>query len=144
MNLASEKHKREASFDLTPMIDVILLLIVFFTMTSQFSKSERGFMDLPREKGEVAAAHAPNSLVIDVAADGAISVEGAAYDMQWLAQTLTRATRSAAGGADAVDVIVRADRRCTTANLDKVVAAIRVAGIGRWKLAASGEEGGGR
>ncbi len=141
MNLARDKHKKEASFDLTPMIDVILLLIVFFTMTSQFSKSTRGAMDLPREKGEPAAAHAAASMVVDVAADGAISVEGVPYDMQWLAQALTKVAKASPGGTASVDVIVRADRRCTTGSLDRVVAAIKAAGIGRWKLAASGEEG---
>lgn len=140
MNLSVHPHKKEASFDLTPMIDVILLLIVFFTMTSQFSKSNRTSMDLPREKGEPAAAHAPNSLVIDVAADGAISVEGAPYDTQWLAQALASAAKASPAGPSGVDVIVRADRRCRTGSLDRVLAAMKVAGITRWKLAASGEE----
>ena len=141
MRLSLRKSKEEASFDLTPMIDVILLLIVFFTMTSQFSKSNRSSMDLPREKGEPAAAHAPNSLVIDVAQDGTITVEGAKYDMQWVAQTLARAVKASPAGASGVDVIVRADRHCPTGSLDRVVAAMKVAGITRWKLAASGEEG---
>ncbi len=142
MNLGVHPHKKEASFDLTPMIDVILLLIVFFTMTSQFSKSNRSTMDLPREKGEPAAAHAPNSLVIDVSESGTISVEGTQYDMQWLAQALAKAAKSSSAGPAGVDVIVRADRRCRTGSLDRVVAAMKVAGISRWKLAASGEEGG--
>lgn len=143
MNLTVHEHKKEASFDLTPMIDVILLLIVFFTMTSQFSKSNRSSMDLPREKGEPAAAHAPSTLVIDVARDGSITVEGTAYDMQWVAQTLAKAVKSSPAGPTGVDVIVRADRSCRTASLDRVVAAMKVAGITRWKLAASGEESGG-
>ncbi|MFO0832808.1 MAG: biopolymer transporter ExbD [Phycisphaerales bacterium] len=142
MNLSVHHHKKEATFDLTPMIDVILLLIVFFTMTSQFSKSNRSAMDLPREKGEPAAAHAPNSMVIDVSRDGAISVEGTRYDVQWLAQALARAAKASPSGASGVDVTVRADRQCRTGSLDGVLAALKVAGISRWKLAASGEEGG--
>ena len=66
----------EASFDLTPMIDVVMLLIVFFTLTSQFRDAIPTTVDLPREVGQEAAEAAPASISLELRRDGTLASNG--------------------------------------------------------------------
>ncbi|MFN7440054.1 MAG: ExbD/TolR family protein, partial [Phycisphaerales bacterium] len=50
MRLFKRKDIPEAGFDLTAMIDIVLLLIIFFTLTSQFVQTLQRPMPLPAER----------------------------------------------------------------------------------------------
>ena len=77
----------EASFDLTPMIDVIFLLIIFFMLSSQFASTEARPVDLPREPGmETVATEAEVKLLIDIDREGAYSVMGEPATLESLAR----------------------------------------------------------
>ena len=138
-------RQKEASFDLTPMIDVILLLIIFFTFTAQFSSTQRTPMDLPRERGEE-APRASTEMVIDLDANGRVKVLGHEYDLETLATLLAGrefvvegAGPDASGLAQPVEVVIRAHRDCTTANLNALAQVLLRAGVRKWSLATSAE-----
>ena len=137
MVVTRAEHTREATFDLTPMIDVVLLLIIFFTLTSQFSKSTRKAMDLPREKGVAAVEKPPLAIVLEVDRDGGVKIDGAEHDERSLAQLVAREATKAPGGTAGIDIIVRADRNCKAGKLNAIAATLRAVGIQRWKLATS-------
>jgi len=130
-----------ASFDLTPMIDVVLLLIIFFTLTSQFARTQQRPMDLPREKGEKSAPDKPATLVIDLDKDGKLSVLGMDTD-------LPRLTRMVEGEVlrvgEGLDVTVRAHRECPAGHLNRLANALVSVNVRNWKLATSNEESGGK
>jgi biopolymer transport protein ExbD len=137
MRIVGSQMRADASFDLTPMIDVVFLLIIFFSMTSQFSESHFAPMDLPRERGEAGPADAAASLVIDLALDGTATIGGQQYAPADLRAYLETYAKSAAKGPKSIDVIVRADRRGPTSNLDALARALADAGILHWKLATA-------
>ena len=61
MNFQREQS-RTAAFDLTPMIDVVLqLIIIFFMYTTQFAQVMRSELDLPQETGEGGAGYGTRS-----------------------------------------------------------------------------------
>lgn len=122
-------------FDLTPMIDIVLLLIIFFTFTATFAAVSRVPMDLPEERG--AAGDAPaTALFIDLARDGAIKLGEATVGRDELAAALGREL----GHAGTIpEVIVRADRLTPAAHLNRLAGALAAAGAQRWKLATSGD-----
>ena len=100
------------------MIDVMFLLLVFFTLTSQFSSTQRTPMDLPRESGETDAERVSAQLVVDLDRDGVVRVLGQVYDLRrWRAAGGPRVRGRGAGPEDGpsqpVDVVIRADRRCS-------------------------------
>ena len=77
-------HPPEAGLrtDLTPMIDVVLLLVIFFVMITDLTQRELEELDLP-----VASAATPDDpragarpLVVHLSADGSYSVEGSIVD----------------------------------------------------------------
>ncbi|MEC9372838.1 MAG: biopolymer transporter ExbD, partial [Planctomycetota bacterium] len=45
------RGERIPDIDITAMIDVVFLLIIFFMTTAQFVKMTRAEVDLPRETG---------------------------------------------------------------------------------------------
>lgn len=133
------RHTPEATFDLTAMIDVILLLIIFFMLTAQFTTSHRLPVDLPREKGEAGDESATSSVAIDMDRSGALKLNGQAVEIDRLVQLVT-ADLKRRTGAD-MDVIIRADRSCPAAHLNRLAAALSAVGVKRWKLATASEEG---
>lgn len=147
MRLSRRQSKQEASFDLTPMIDVVMLLIVFFTLTSQFSRSEQAPLDLPAQRGDTAREKAANAVYLDMDRLGRLSTLGQAVDLPALASQIASQTGSKApaeGGAKAsrhapVEVVVRADRLCPSMHLSRVAEELSRAGVVRWRLATSNE-----
>lgn len=140
MRLADAGRLRQASFDLTPMIDVVLLLMVFFCLTSQFTEPVGIQMDLPRLRGDPAKSHAAASIMIELEADGSITVEGRQSDLARLRSKLPSEVSAARQGAGSLDVLIRADRACRTADLDALLRVLADTGIRHWKLATAGED----
>ncbi len=134
MKFGRSRQPHEASFDLTPMIDVVLLLIIFFTMTSQFARTEQKMLDLPKQPGDPTRAALPAALFIDVDAQGGLSVLG-------VSKSLTEMTKLASDEAlrlgDGLDVVVRADRACAARHVNALASALANVGIRHWKLATA-------
>lgn len=153
MRLSLRKSKEEASFDLTPMIDVVMLLIVFFTLTSQFSRSEQAPLDLPSQRGDTSRDKASSAVYLDMDRLGRLSTLGQPVDLPSLAsQIAAQAGNRSAGGSpgagDAkpsrhtpIEVVVRADRLCPSMHLSRVAEELSRAGVVRWRLATSNEGG---
>lgn len=136
MKFAKAEHPDEARFDITAMVDIVLLLIIFFSFTAQFGRTLLAPVDLPREKGAPVPTAASHAVVIDLTSKGDTIVMGKQVDSQWLLQALARDIRTA-GGPEKLDVLVRADRRCAASHLNNLAASLTSQGIRNWKLATS-------
>ena len=85
----SSRQPEAAGMQLAPMIDIVFLLLIFFIVTWQFSRSETELnvsvptaeegSELNRPKGEI---------IINVLKDGVIKVEGVEVDLVQLHQKL--------------------------------------------------------
>jgi biopolymer transport protein ExbD len=138
MRFGRSRSPQKASFDLTPMIDVVLLLIIFFTLTAQFARTQQTPMDLPKEKGEKAPEEKPTALVIDLNKDGTLSVLGTPTQLS----DLTHMVEGEFGRFhEDLDLTVRAHRECPAAHLNRLAEALAGAGVRNWKLATAGEGG---
>ena len=136
MRFGRPRMPQTASFDLTPMIDVVLLLIVFFMLTAQFARTQERPMELPREKGEKQPPGTPASLVIDLDKDGSLSVLGVSTDLP----SLTRMVESEVlRVGDRLDLVVRAHRDCPAGHLNRLASALAGVSVRNWKLATASE-----
>jgi biopolymer transport protein ExbD len=136
--MAGAPDASEASFDLTPMIDVILLLIIFFMLSSQFANSELRPVDLPAERGapppsESAAAR----LVVDMDRMGAFTVMGEPVEAEALAERVAAVQRGS--GSRHSGVVVRADRAAPAAALNRLAERLAEAGVANWSIAVASE-----
>ncbi len=139
MRLKGPQPMQEATFDLTPMIDIVLLLIIFFMLTSHFAKTQRTEVDLPRERGEpVKSEERPTSIVIDMDKAGKMKVLGVSMTAQGVAEMVGAQTGR---GPRGVDVVVRADRQCASEHLNTLSNLLMGLGVREWKLATAGPEG---
>lgn len=117
----STGRKPLSSFSLTGMTDIVLLLLIFFLLTSTFVAQYGIRVTLP----QVAAVAPPEGLNIAVTltAEGVAFVDGTEVDLQ----DLEAALLAAAPGREAV--LLRADRAATVGQFAEVASAARVAGL---------------
>ncbi len=130
--------------DLTAMIDVIFLLIIFFMTTAQFVERARAELDLPREQGESEVRALSPPLIINVLHEGdqRYLVGERMLDERGVKEVIEReiARHRAEGGAIAdFEVVVRADQRGPSRYINDLGALLRQRGVGRWRLATEPE-----
>jgi biopolymer transport protein ExbD len=129
----------EASFDLTPMIDVIFLLIIFFMLSSQFATTEARQVDLPREPGmESVVSGAEAKLLIDIDRDGTYSVMGEPATLESVVR-MASPRPSPSGGMVRSAVVVRADRSCPARALNRLADSLAGSGVEQWSIAVMPE-----
>ena len=61
--------------EMTPMIDIIFLLIIFFMVAAKFAQQATIDLNLPDEIGEETPIEKPSALIINLTADGDIIVD---------------------------------------------------------------------
>ena len=67
-------RRPEVSINLTPLIDVVFLLLIFFMVSTSFSELTQLVVDLPEAEGTPASADTSVLLVVDVA--GNMTLDG--------------------------------------------------------------------
>jgi biopolymer transport protein ExbD len=70
--MLKKKRRIGISIDMTPMVDVAFLLLIFFMTTTQFQPPEKDKIDLPKSNSE---AKSPESDVITIAVTKAPAVK---------------------------------------------------------------------
>lgn len=112
---------------MTPMIDVVFLLIIFFLVSSHLAKRESKLpMQLPTASRQPATQSILGRLVINVEANDSVTVGGSAVNHDQLAAVLR--THAAEKGADAA-VHIRSDTSVDYAIAEPLLRAAAQAGI---------------
>jgi len=107
---------------MTPMIDVVFLLIIFFMTVSQVSEANREQVDLPKLKGS--RDQSPKTLTINVTADQQIIISGNPVSLAQVID-ITRGEISGAGNnPDMVSVVLRADQNGKSETVNDIVDAM--------------------
>lgn len=113
----------EMSINLTPLIDVVFLLLIFFMVSTTFTRESHLEIVLPEADAEAAEVQADQVDVV-ITASGDISVNGRPL-VDNDAQTLRRAVAEVTAGNNELPFIITADAK--TAH-ELVVRAMDVAG----------------
>lgn len=112
--------------NLTSMIDVLFLLIIFFMLATRFADMERDLaVQVPRVSEHGAPAPAPARHVINVYRDGHLALDRKRMTVEELTSALTAVRRERKD----VGVIVRGDGEGAFQNVASVLNACRRAGI---------------
>lgn len=111
MNLNPRRHE-EPEINVVSLIDVVLLLVVFFMLSSKFSEEGRLQVRLPYASAVPAASSRPEPLVVTVSAAGDYLVNGREL-INSRPDTLRSAVLKQAGGDRNMIVTIRADGRAT-------------------------------
>jgi biopolymer transport protein ExbD len=108
MNL-SPRRREDPELNLTSLIDVVLLLVIFFMVSTTFVEEGRLRVDLPRASNEPVRT-AQDPIVITVTAQGSYRVNDRGL-VNNSRETLAAAMTKVADGRRGVPVTIRADAR---------------------------------
>ena len=76
---------------LAPMIDIVFLLLIFFIVTWQFTKSETELsVSVPTAQEGAEPQRQVGEIVINILADGTVRIEGGTVDLQQLLVKLAK------------------------------------------------------
>lgn len=99
----------QVTVDLTPLIDVVFLLLIFFMVSTTFTKETHLSLDLPEASGEEQSEQ-PSQLEILIDANGQYVINGKTLVNNKL-QTLINGLEQASAGNKALPLIITADAK---------------------------------
>ena len=118
----------QPSLNLTPMIDIVFLLIIFFMVGTKFSEIERKIgLELPSVNDPGTLSAAPEKKLVNVYHDGRIELDRSPVNLEQLTQRLAGARRE----YPKLGVLVRGDAESKYQNVASVLNACRQAGISK-------------
>jgi len=111
MRLRSRDHE-DPELNVISLIDVILLLLIFFMLSTKFVDDSRITLQLPQASKEPVAGQKRDPIEVSVTASGEYRVNGQTL-INTSAATLSAAIAKVAGEARDIPVTIRADARST-------------------------------
>ncbi len=119
----------EPELNLIPLIDVMLIVLIFLAVTTTYSRFAELKIELPRAEAKP-TQNKPNEVVVGVTADGRYAI-----DKRVLAKSdvdaLTEALRAAAQGRTDMVVVIHADAQTPHQAVINVMEAARIAQLSR-------------
>jgi biopolymer transport protein ExbD len=134
----TRRIQQRGIFDIvvTSMLDINFLLIMFFMMTAHFQRTTHAKLELPQEKGEENTQIDEAGLVINVGPDGSIVISGRTVDLPQLrAMVEAQVEKLGPDSSEPLKLLIRADRKARTADLNRVVTMLRELGVGTMRIA---------
>ena len=131
--------------NLAPLIDVVFLLLIFFMVTTTFSKESQIRVQLPEATSAEKPATAENILIIQISELGEYAVQGTKDEaprqlLNQRLETLQRALEQSAGNLTEPMVLIRADRLAPHESVVRAMDAARLLGFFRMTFATGSTE----
>ena len=121
--------------EMTPMIDIIFLLIIFFMVAATFARQAKIDMELPPEAGEPVPNETQSNLVINIREDGVIILEDPNATVTL--ENLDVRIENLVTGDDSKwhDITIRADQRTSATSLNEVLLLLNKHGLDATRIA---------
>jgi biopolymer transport protein ExbD len=135
MNFQRGRTREEPEINLIPMIDVLLVILIFMMVTTTYARFSELQVNLPQAGGEEAAIQAAQvNVSVDASEHYAINNAAIAFsDAGKLAQELNKA----AGEQKDPTIIISADAKAPHQAVINILEAARLAGYGRITFSTS-------
>ena len=119
----ARRTRQEVDVNLTPLIDVVFLLLIFFMVSTTFSRETHLSIDLP-EAGSAADPVADQTLEVSITREGNYAINGVSL-LNNSAVALKAAIEESSEGDSSVPMVITAD---SATPHQAVVTALDVAG----------------
>lgn len=126
-----KKKEEESGIDLTPMLDVVFIMLIFFIVTTSFVK-ESG-IDVSRPSAKTAKKKQRASILVAINQSGEIWIQRRRVDIRSVRANIERLHAESPEGT----VVIQADKRSETGLLVDVMDQIRLAGVENIAVSAS-------
>lgn len=118
---------------MTPLIDVVFLLLIFFMVTTTFSRETRLLVNLPEANAEAVESN-PAQIEILVARDGSFSINGRGLVNSRI-ETLVQGLEIESGGDHSLPILLIADAEATHQSVVTAMDGIGQSGFTRLNIA---------
>ena len=130
MRRRRQQEVEESEVNLTPMLDVVFIMLIFFIVTASFVK-EAG-IDVTRPPAATAERKERGNILIAISADNEIWIDRRQVSPNALRANIERLHAENPQGA----VVIQADEKSQNGLLVRVMDAARLAGVNSVSLAA--------
>ncbi len=120
----------ETELDMTPMLDIVFIMLIFFIVTTSFVKESGIEVNPPAATTSQAQENA--NIFIAINADGDVWIDKREVDIRTVKAIVSRLHASMPEAA----VVIQADRKSSTEQLIQVMDQLRQAGIDDIAIAA--------
>ncbi|MBK9576091.1 MAG: biopolymer transporter ExbD [Fibrobacterota bacterium] len=125
---AAAPRRPIAAINMTPLVDIMLVLLIIFLLVTQAVDSAAVPIRLP--SASKAQSSAPTSVLVSLDPSGIVRLDGRAFDRPGLRRILTDLSRR----DTALQVVLAADERLPYAKVMAVLDDVRGAGVRRYAL----------
>lgn len=122
--MISAAAEEETSVDLTPMLDVAFILLIFFIVTANFIKDPG--LEVSRPDAETAQVQDSGGILVAVSEHGDVYMDGRQIHISQVRANVLRLLSELPEGSGAV---IRADEAADAETIVKVMDGIRSAGV---------------
>jgi biopolymer transport protein ExbD len=125
MNFQRGRRDEELEMNLVPLIDVLLVIIIFLVVSATFSRTSELQINLPTAEAN-APEDKPLVITVEVDAGGQYVVNGNAVEGANVAGIASALTKAAGGGKEPT-IVINADAKSTHQSVVNVMEAARQA-----------------
>ncbi|MCF1427186.1 MAG: biopolymer transporter ExbD [Shewanella sp.] len=134
--MARKKHStmdEEAQIDMTPMLDIVFIMLIFFIVTTSFVKPSG--LDYNKPEASTATKKPSANIFIGVSKTGIIMMENRQVDVERVTANVERMLAEAPEAA----VLIQADKEARHGLVIKVMDQVKAAGISKISVSAGNE-----
>lgn len=133
MNFRRRQRDDEPDINLIPMIDILLVVLIFLMVTTTFVKPAALKIRLPGSQNAASEANAGNTIVIRVNTEGLFAIEGVnrALDLAQLRSHLKTRAAETPDARNKLTILVEADRNASHQQVVDALDSVAQAGLNR-------------
>lgn len=130
MNFQRDRTREEPEINLIPMIDVLLVILIFLMVTTSYAKFTQLQINLPQATGEQGSNTPSKQIYVAVDSSEQYAINNAHEKFSGV-DNFAQALRKSAGSETDPTIIISADAKATHQSVINIMEAARIAGFGR-------------
>lgn len=121
--LGKAQNEEETDIDITPMLDVVFIMLIFFIVTASFVKESGIGLNNPPQSNEPPPLDAPKPIVVNVSELSEIKIQDRLVDARAIKANIIRLRAESPESAVIVKVSKKAKTRAVVEAIDGIRAA---------------------
>ena len=130
MRRRNANQDEDANIDMTPMLDIVFIMLIFFIVTTSFVK-EAG-IDVSRPSAKTAEKKSQGNVLIAIRSNGEIWIDKRQVDIRSVRASVERLRAANPEGS----VVIIADKSSETGRFVEVMDQVKLAGVENISIAA--------
>ncbi len=131
----TETDSPNVEVNLTPLIDLVFILLIFFLVTASFQQNTA--LDIQRPQAQTAKLQTHNQRsIIEIAANGALRLDKQVVNLAEIRAAIAQQQQA----MPQLQVVIVADKQAQTGLLVQIMDQVRLAGVSHIALSADSHE----